>query len=133
MRFVNIMLSIPFILLTLVVLVVLGPGQLNLILTFVTVRWVQYTRIAFGQTLDVKERDFILASRACGMSHLRLIFRHILPNIFSPLLTLGTLELGFVILMESGLLFLGLGTPPRYPPGAGCCRKAVHKLISPGG
>jgi peptide/nickel transport system permease protein len=128
MRFVDIMLAIPFILLALVVLVVLGTGQLNLILTFVAVRWVQYTRIAFGQTLDVKERDFILASRACGVSHLGLIFRHILPNILSPLLILGTLELGFVILMESGLSFLGLGTPPEIPSWGGMLQEGRAQI-----
>ncbi len=115
MRLVDIMLSIPFILLALVVLSVLGSSLLNLILAFVVVRWVQYTRIAFGQTLNIKEREFILACRACGVSRMRIIFRHILPNILSPLLVVATLELGFVILMESGLSFLGLGTPPEIP------------------
>jgi peptide/nickel transport system permease protein len=128
MRLVDIMLSIPFILLALVVLTVLGPSQLNLILSFVVVRWVQYTRIAFGQTLDVKGRDFVLAGKACGVSSFGLIFRHILPNILSPLLIVGTLELGFVILMESGLSFLGLGTPPEIPSWGGMLQEGRAQI-----
>ncbi len=128
MRLVDITLSIPFILLALVVLAVLGPSVLNLILAFAVVRWVQYTRIAFGQTLDVKERDFILACEACGVSRLGVIFRHILPNILSPLLVVATLELGFVILMESGLSFLGLGTPPEIPSWGGMLQEGRAQI-----
>ena len=128
MRLVDIMLSVPFILLALVVLTVLGPSQLNLILAFVLVRWVQYTRIAFGQTLEVKERDFIVASKACGASHPGIILRHVLPNILSPLLVIVTLELGFVILMESGLSFLGLGTPPEIPSWGGMLQEGRAQI-----
>jgi peptide/nickel transport system permease protein len=128
MRLVDVMLSVPFILLALVVLAVLGPSQLNLILAFVVVRWVQYTRIAFGQTLEVKERDFIVASKACGASHPGILLRHILPNILSPLLVIVTLELGFVILMESGLSFLGLGTPPEIPSWGGMLQEGRAQI-----
>lgn len=115
MRLVDIMLAVPFILLALVIITVLGPSILNLVVTFVAVRWVQFARIAFANTLEVKERDFVQAARASGASDARILRLYILPNISSPLLVIGTLELGFVILLESGLSFLGLGVPPEIP------------------
>ncbi len=119
MRLVDIVLSIPFILLALVLMSVLGSSLVNLVIAFVAVRWVQYARIAYAQTLDVKQRDFVLACRASGVSQIGILFRHILPNILGPLLVVATLELGFVILMESGLSFLGLGAPPEVPSWGG--------------
>lgn len=115
MRLVDIMLSIPFILFALVIISVLGASLTNLIVTFIAVRWVQFTRIAYGQTLEVKERDYVLAAHASGAADGRIMVRYVLPNILSPLLIVGTLELGFVILLESGLSFLGLGVPPQIP------------------
>jgi peptide/nickel transport system permease protein len=115
MRLVDIMLAIPFILLALVIITVLGSSLLNLVFTFVVVRWVQFARIAFANTLEVKERDYVIAARASGASDGRIVSRYILPNILSPLLVIATLELGFVILLESGLSFLGLGVPPEIP------------------
>ena len=115
MRLVDIMLAVPFILLALVIITVLGPSVLNLVLTFIAVRWVQFARIAYANTLEVKKRDFVQAARASGASDARILQRYILPNISSPLLVIGTLELGFVILLESGLSFLGLGVPPEIP------------------
>lgn len=119
MRIVDIVLSIPFILLALVVTSVLGSSLFNLILVFVAVRWVQYTRIAFGQTLEVKTEEFVLASRSYGAATPRILFKHIMPNILSSIIVVATLELGFVIIMESGLSFLGLGVPPEIPSWGG--------------
>ncbi|MEX2540586.1 MAG: ABC transporter permease [Trueperaceae bacterium] len=113
MRLVDIMLAIPFILFALVIISVLGSSLVNLIFTFVAIRWVQFTRIAFAQTLEVKERDFVLAARASGAKDSRIVHRYLLPNVMSPVLVVATLELGFVILLESGLSFLGLGVPPK--------------------
>lgn len=115
MRLVDIMLAIPFILLALVIITVFGSSVLNLILTFIVVRWVQFARIAFANTLEVNERDFVLAAHASGAPASRVLFRYIFPNVLSPLLVVATLELGFVILLESGLSFLGLGVPPEIP------------------
>jgi peptide/nickel transport system permease protein len=115
MRLVDIMLAVPFILLALVIITVLGPSVLNLVLTFIAVRWVQFARIAYANTLEVKERDYVHAARASGASDARILQLYILPNISSPLLVIGSLELGFVILLESGLSFLGLGVPPEIP------------------
>jgi len=119
MRLVDIVLAVPFILLALVLMSVLGSSFVNLVVAFVAARWVQYARIAYAQTLDIKQRDFILACRASGISQMDILFRHVLPNILGPLLVVATLELGFVILMESGLSFLGLGAPPEVPSWGG--------------
>ena len=78
--------AVPFILRALVIITVLGPSVLNLVLTFIAVRWGQFARIAYANTLEVKERDFVQAARASGASDARILQRYILPSIASPLL-----------------------------------------------
>jgi peptide/nickel transport system permease protein len=119
MRLVDVMLAIPFILLALVFMTVFGPSLVNLVIAFAFARWVQYTRIAYGLVLEIREREFIQACITSGVSTFDILFRHILINIAGPLLVVATLELGFVILMEAGLSFLGLGTPPEIPSWGG--------------
>jgi peptide/nickel transport system permease protein len=119
MRLVDIVLAIPFILLALVFMTVFGPSLLNVIIAFVAARWVQYTRIVYGLVLELREREFIQACIAAGLSTSDILLRHVLINVAGPLLVLATLELGFVILIESGLSFLGLGTPPEIPSWGG--------------
>ena len=128
MRLVDVVLAIPFILLALVLLSVLGPSLSTLIMAFIAVRWVQFTRIAFAQTLEVREREYVLAARASGVSRLVTLFRHVLPNILGPLLVVATLELGYVILMEAGLSFLGLGTPPEIPSWGGMLQEGRTQI-----
>jgi peptide/nickel transport system permease protein len=128
MRLVDVVLAIPFLLLALVLLSVLGPSLATLIAAFVAVRWVQFTRIAFAQTLEVREREYVLAARACGVSRMTTLFRHVLPNILGPLLVVATLELGYVILMEAGLSFLGLGTPPEIPSWGGMLQEGRAQI-----
>jgi peptide/nickel transport system permease protein len=119
MRLVDIVLAIPFILLALVFMTVFGPSLLNVIIAFVAARWVQYTRIVYGLVLELREREFIQACIAAGLSTTDILLRHVLINVAGPLLVVATLELGFVILIESGLSFLGLGTPPEIPSWGG--------------
>src|SRR5207302_1272849 len=119
MRLVDTMLAIPFILLALVFMTVFGPSLVNLVIAFAIARWVQYTRIAYGLVLEIREREFIQACITSGVSTFDIMFRHILINIAGPLLVVATLELGFVILIEAGLSFLGLGTPPEIPSWGG--------------
>jgi peptide/nickel transport system permease protein len=119
MRLVDIVLAIPFILLALVFMTVFGPSLLNVIIAFVAARWVQYTRIVYGLVLELREREFIQACVAAGLSTTDILLRHVLINVAGPLLVVATLELGFVILIESGLSFLGLGTPPEIPSWGG--------------
>lgn len=119
MRLVDIVLAIPFILLALVFMTVFGPSLLNVIIAFIVARWTQYTRIAYGLVLELREREFIQACIAAGLTTSDILLRHVLINLAGPLLVVATLELGFVILIESGLSFLGLGTPPEVPSWGG--------------
>ena len=109
MRLVDIQMSIPVLLLALLVLFALGPGFLNLVVVLAIVRWMAYARLARGQTLAFRNLPFIDAAIAIGSSNRRIILRHIIPNVASPLIILGTLEIAGLILSEAGLSFLGFG------------------------
>ena len=115
MRLVDIMMSIPAILLAVLTVAVLGPGFVKLVLVLGLTRWPRYTRVAFGQTLQVANLPFIKASELAGAGAARILFRHVLPNIAGPVLIVATAEFGLMILMEAGLSFLGLGIQPPAP------------------
>jgi peptide/nickel transport system permease protein len=115
MRGVDMMLSIPPILLAIITVAVLGPGLPNLVLVLGLTRWPRYTRVAYGQTLAVATLPFITASRLGGARSARLLFRHVLPNILASLVVVATLEFGLMVLFEAGLSFLGLGIQPPTP------------------
>jgi len=115
MRGVDVMLSIPAILLAIITVAVLGPGLQNLVLVLGLTRWPRYTRVAYGQTLGVATLPFITAARLGGARSARLLYRHVLPNILAPLIVVATLELGLMVLFEAGLSFLGLGIQPPTP------------------
>jgi len=112
MRMVDIMMSIPAILLAVLTVAVLGPGFLKLVLVLGLTRWPRYTRVAYAQTLQVANLPFIKASELAGAGATRILFHHILPNIAGPILIVATAEFGLMILMEAGLSFLGLGIQP---------------------
>lgn len=112
MRLVDIMMSIPAILLAVLTVAVLGPGFLKLVLVLGLTRWPRYTRVAYAQTLQVANLPFIRASELAGAGAARILFHHILPNIAGPILIVATAEFGLMILMEAGLSFLGLGIQP---------------------
>lgn len=115
MRVADIFMAYPFMLLTISVIAVLGSSIFNLILVLGLSDWVTYARTIRGSVLSLKEKEFVEASRAIGTSHRVIIFRHILPNVISPLLVLGTLRVANIIIWESGLSFLGMGVPPPMP------------------
>ena len=115
MRLVDIQMSIPVLLLALLVLFALGPGFLNLVVVLAIVRWMAYARLARGQTLALRNLPFIDSAIAIGSSNKRIIFRHILPNVSSPLIILSTLEVASLILSEAGLSFLGFGIQLPQP------------------
>jgi len=115
MRAVDIMLSIPAILLAIITVAVLGPGFINLIFVLGFTRWPRYTRVAYAQTLSVSNRPFIVAARLAGARTPRILLRHVLPNIMAPLIVVATLEFGLMVLFEAGLSFLGLGIQPPTP------------------
>jgi peptide/nickel transport system permease protein len=115
MRLVDIVLSIPAILLAIVTVAVLGPGLQNLILVLGFTRWPRYARVAYGQTLSVTGLPFMRASRFVGARAPRLLIRHVLPNIAGAVIVVATLEFGLMVLFEAGLSFLGLGVQPPTP------------------
>jgi ABC-type dipeptide/oligopeptide/nickel transport system permease subunit len=115
MRLADIFMAYPFMLLTISVIAVLGNSIFNLILVLGLSDWVTYARTIRGSVLSLKEKEFVEASRAIGTSHRVILFRHILPNVLSPMLVLGTLRVANIIIWESGLSFLGMGVPPPMP------------------
>ena len=115
MRIVDILLAFPGILLAIAMTAVLGPSLNNIVLALCITGWVGYARIVRGQILTVKEREYVVAARALGANPVRIITRHILPNILSPLIVEATFGMAAVILAEASLSFLGLGTQPPTP------------------
>ncbi len=115
MRTVDGVMAVPSLLIALFVLFLIGGGLINMVLIFAFVRWVVYARLARGITLSYRQSSFVEAARSIGASDLRIIFRHILPNMLSPLLVLATLEVALLILAEAGLSFLGFGLQPPEP------------------
>lgn len=115
MRAVDAFMAVPSLLIALFVLFIIGGGLVNMVLIFALVRWVVYARLARGITLSLKQSSFVEAARAIGARDKRIMFRHILPNMVSPLLVLGTLEVALLVLAEAGLSFLGFGLLPPEP------------------
>ncbi|HBY93503.1 MAG TPA: peptide ABC transporter permease [Chloroflexi bacterium] len=111
-RFIDIFLSIPFIILVLSVIGVLGPSLLTIILVLGFTGWASYARVVRGETLSIREREYVLAARVIGSSDLRIAFREILPNTFASIIVLATLNVSSTILAESALSYLGLGVQP---------------------
>ncbi|MBU7314539.1 ABC transporter permease [Paenibacillus oleatilyticus] len=112
MRIVDAFLAIPNILFMLVILAVLGPGLFSLIFVLGVTNWVKYARIIRGEVLSVKERDYVRAARAVGSRDIRIIFKHILPNVVSSFIVVSTLSIATTIILEASLSFLGLGIQP---------------------
>jgi peptide/nickel transport system permease protein len=119
-RFVNLLLinaflSFPGILLAIAFAAFLGPGIGKVILALIITGWAGYARLARAQVLKVKELEFILAARSLGASHMRIMARHLLPNILQPVLIQATIGMAGAILAESTLSFLGLGVLAPVP------------------
>jgi len=115
MRLVDISLSFPTILVALVLVAAVGPSFGTVITVVVVFLWARYARLVRGETLSIKERDFIARARVAGASHIRIMARYIFPNVVNSLVVLATLQVGYVILLESTLSFLGAGLPRPTP------------------
>ena len=115
MTLVNVMLTFPFVLLALSVIAVLGPSLTNMIIVLGVAGWPIYCRVVRTEALALREREFVLAARALGMSHTRIMLRELLPNLVSPVVVIATLQVAQVIILESFLSFLGLGVQPPTP------------------
>jgi peptide/nickel transport system permease protein len=115
MYLVDVQLSLPFLLLAVAVALVLGTTLPVLIGLAALATWPIYARVVRGSVLSVRERDYVLAARAAGATDRHIILRHLLPNLLAPVLVLATLSVGRIILLESGLSFLGIGIQPPTP------------------
>jgi peptide/nickel transport system permease protein len=115
MRLVDISLALPTILLALVLVAAVGPSFGTVITVLVVLLWARYARLVRGETLGIKELDFIARARVAGASHTRIMAKYIFPNVVNSLVVLATLQVGYVILLESALSFLGAGLPRPTP------------------
>lgn len=115
MKLVEVFLTIPFVLLALVVMALFGQSLFILILVICLNRWIHYCRVIRNEVLSLRERDFVTGARALGVSHGRILVRHILPNTVASLSVVSTFSLATIILIEASLSFLGLGVPPSVP------------------
>lgn len=115
MRVVDLALSLPVILLALLLGAVAGPSFTNIVIVISLVLWSQYARMARGETLRVRNEDYVDLARTSGLGHGRIVFGHVLPNIAPALIVVATLQVGVVIVLESSLSFLGVGVPPPNP------------------
>jgi peptide/nickel transport system permease protein len=118
-RVVDAWMSFPALVIVLSMLAALGPGLLNLILALAILGAAGTSRVIRGATLATLQYPYIEAARALGSSHLRIVLRHVLPNVMATIIILATVALGTVILAESALSFLGFGVPPPYPSWGG--------------
>lgn len=115
MRIVDAFLAFPFLLLAIAIVAVLGRGLDNIVIALVITGWVLYARLVRGETLSLREREFVLSARGLGTNPFAIMFKHILPNCMAPILVVATLEIGIVIVTEASLSFLGLGASASEP------------------
>lgn len=115
MRFTDIVLSFPAIILTLVLVGIMGSSLTNIVIAMTLVGWTHYARVVRGLVLPIKEEPYVKSAKAMGASNIYLMFKHILPNTLSPIIVMFTLGMGTRIITISGLSFLGLGAGPPLP------------------
>jgi len=115
MAMVDIMLAFPQFILAFAMVAVLGPGIGNIILVLGITGWERYARVVRAEVLALREREFVQAARAVGVSNAKIVFGHIMPNTFSSVIVMATLQTAQAILAEAALSFLGLGTGRNYP------------------
>jgi len=115
MRAADSTLAFPMILLALLLAVTLGPSLQNVVIAISITLWARYARAVRGEVLSVKERDFVAQAKIAGCSRFRIIVQHILPNVLNTVVVLLTLQVGWVIIVEATLSFLGAGVPPPTP------------------
>jgi len=138
-RLVDIFLAFPVLLLAIALVAALGSSPRNVVLALGLVGWTNYARVVRVDVLALKGREFVYAARVVGVPDHRIILRHILPNVLSPILVLATLGVGYAIVAEAGLSFLGLGVQPPAPSwgwtvafGTRFLRDAPHLSTFPG-
>jgi ABC-type dipeptide/oligopeptide/nickel transport system permease subunit len=115
MWLINVVWSVPTLLMVIAITLVLGKGFWQIFVAVGLTMWVEVARIVRGQVLSVREKEYVEAARALGFGHLRVLFRHILPNILSPVIIISAANFASAILIEAGLSFLGVGIQPPVP------------------
>lgn len=115
MRLVDLQLSFPAVLIALMLVAVMGKGVDKIIIALVAVQWAYYARTVRGSALVERQKEYVEAARCLGLSHARIVFRHILPNCLPPLIVVGTVQTAHAIALEATLSFLGVGLPQTEP------------------
>jgi peptide/nickel transport system permease protein len=114
-RIVDVQLSFPVIMLAIAFVAVVGTSEAAIVGVLIVSGWVIYTRTVRASVLTVKHNEYMQAARALGANHTRIVFRHLLPNVTAPIIVVATVQLASMLLLESGLSFLGLGIQPPTP------------------
>jgi peptide/nickel transport system permease protein len=130
MRAVDATLAFPTILFALLLAVTMGQGLRTLVIAVSLILWARFARIVRGEVLAIKARDFIALAQVRGCSHLRIMLVHILPNVLNTFMVLLTLHMGFVIIVEASLSFLGAGIPPPTPSWGQMVAEGRGRLVS---
>ena len=112
MRITDVQLAIPFLILALAVIAILGNGLVNVVMVIGLTSWMLYARTVRAEVMSIKNQDFVLMAKAMGVSETKIMLRHILPNVSSSIIVISSLQVARVILFEASLSFLGLGVPP---------------------
>jgi len=115
MWFINVVWSIPTLLLVIAITLALGKGFWQVFVAVGLTMWVEVARVVRGQVLGIREKEFIQAAKSLGYSSLRILFRHVLPNVITPVIIISAANFASAILMEAGLSFLGIGVQPPIP------------------
>lgn len=129
MQVMDVLLSFPSLILGLIVVALLGPDLVNLVVAIALTAIAPFARVARAPTLALKERAFVEAGRALGFSHIRILFGHILPNILSEVMVMGTLWLATAVRVEASLSFIGLGVKPPTPSWGGMTRDGFENIL----
>ncbi|MEM3725219.1 MAG: ABC transporter permease [Nitrososphaerales archaeon] len=130
MRIVDIFIAFPGLILAIGIMAALGQSILNVIIALVLVNWPAFARVVRGEALKLSQLEFVQAAKVIGASNVRIIFSHILPNAMAPILVLATLNIGWAILAEASLSFLGLGVNPPEPSWGSMVATARFYLLS---
>ncbi|NTW54270.1 MAG: ABC transporter permease [Chlorobaculum sp.] len=130
MRIVDVLIAFPALFLILIIIATFGNSIYLIVITLSFTGWMGVARIVRGQVLSLKEQEFILAAKSLGLSNLRIIFRHLLPNTLTPVIVAATLRIGSIILTEAGLSFLGLGVQPPTPSWGNIINEGRDSLLN---
>lgn len=130
MRIVDVLIAFPALFLILIIIATFGNSIFLIVITLSFTGWMGVARIVRSQVLSLKEQEFILAAKSLGLSNLRIIFRHLVPNTLTPVIVAATLRIGSIILTEAGLSFLGLGVQPPTPSWGNIINEGRDSLLN---